>query len=97
MLKEGIPGFILDDKPVYDWNGAPLGVVSDLERDPKTRAARRLIVNLTPEAKHTIGTAGDSLEIPISYVFGIRKDAVSLNRSAQELKASDAITRLLQR
>ncbi len=47
-----------------------------------------LIVTLSPEAKTTLGTVEDLMEIPIAYVCGIRKDAVALDRSVEELRRS---------
>lgn len=92
-----VRGFILDDKPVFDWNRFPLGTVTDLRRDPKTRATRHVVVNLSPEAKTHLGTSDDLLEIPISYVCAIRKDAVGLDRSVEELRRIEMMSSVLKR
>ncbi len=85
---DDVRGFVLEDKPVFDWNRFPLGTVADIRKDPRTRATRHVVVTLSPEAKTTLGTVEDLMEIPIAYVCGIRKDAVALDRSVEELRRS---------
>lgn len=96
MEKQDVSGFIFADKPVFDWNKVPIGTIADLRRDPKTHAARQLVVTLTPQAKTQMGTKEDLVEIPVSYVFGIRKDAVSLDRSVEELRNMDRVAHLIR-
>ena len=96
MDNKDIRGFVLDDKPVFDWNRFPIGTVADLRKDPKTKATRQVVVSLTPEAKTRLGADDDLLEIPISYVCGIRKDAVSIDRSLEELKRIELMMGLLK-
>lgn len=84
-------GFVLDEKPVYDWNRVPVGTVVDTRRDARTHAALELVVNLTPEAQQNLGGAGELLTIPLSHVFAIRKDSVLLDRSLLELRKQDAV------
>lgn len=79
-------GFLFEQKPVFDWNHVPVGTVRSALRDPKTRAARQLVLTLTPEAKTKLGTQESTLEVPASLVFGVRKDGVTLDRSLTELK-----------
>ncbi|MHB8605190.1 MAG: hypothetical protein ACYDCK_08010 [Thermoplasmatota archaeon] len=97
MENKDLRGFILDDKPVYDWNRFRLGTVADLRRDPKTRETRQLVVTLSAEAKAQMGTREDIVEIPVDYIFGIRKDAVSLDRSVGELSRLEVAAGLLRR
>ena len=86
MLSEG---FVFEKKPVYDWNHVPVGTVSGAVRDPKTRAARQLVLRLTPEAQDKLGVEEPTLELPASFVFGVRRDSVTLDRSLTELKKID--------
>lgn len=92
-----IDGFILDKKPVVDWNQVPLGTVTLAQRDPKTHQTRRFTLELTPEARQTLGTEEASIELPISYVFGMRRDGVMLDRSMTELKKNEFFTSLLKK
>lgn len=84
-------GFVLDEKPVFDWNRVPVGTVIDTRRDARTHAAVGLVVNLTPEAQQNIGGGEELLTIPISHVFAIRKDSVLLDRSLHELRRADVL------
>ena len=86
MLSEG---FVFEKKPVYDWNHVPVGTVSGAVRDPKTRAASKLVLTLTPEAQDKLGMEDATLELPASFVFGVRRDSVTLDRSLTELKKID--------
>lgn len=97
MDSKDVRGFILEDKPVYDWNRFPIGTVSDLRRNPRTKGTRQVVVNLSAEAKTHLGTTDDLLEIPISYVCGIRQDAVSLDRSLSELRRIELLSGLIKR
>jgi len=85
----------LEDKVVYDWHRVPLGTVVDARRDPKTHATTSLIVNLTPDARHRMGTKSELVTIPASFVCGIRRDAVTLDRSVRELQRPDTLSRLI--
>jgi len=78
-------GFILEEKPVVDWNNHAVGTVLDIRKDPRTHDARQLVVNLTQEAQDLLGVQDELITIPIDHVFGIRRDRVQLNRSLQEL------------
>lgn len=80
-----VTGFVLEEKPVVDWNNVPVGTVLDIRKDPRTHDARDLVVNLTPEAQDALGLRDDLLTIPVDHVFGIRRDRVQLDRSIQEL------------
>lgn len=86
--------FVLEDKVVYDWHRIPLGTVVDAERDPKTHITRSLIVNLTPEAQSRMGTNQELITIPSSYVAGIRRDGVTLDRSLRELTRIEMLSAL---
>ena len=88
-------GFVFEEKPVYDWNHVPVGTVSGAVRDPKTRAARQLVLKLTPEAESELGAS--TLELPAAYVFGVRRDSVTLDRSLHELKKIDLFASVLKR
>ncbi|HVL49565.1 MAG TPA: hypothetical protein VM889_13495 [Candidatus Thermoplasmatota archaeon] len=92
MDNKDLAGFVLDDKPVFDWNHVPIGTVADIRKDPKTRSAREIIVNVSPDARRRLGLHDELLEIPISYVFGIRRDAVTLDRSVQELRRFEVVS-----
>ncbi|MEA3200728.1 MAG: hypothetical protein QOE90_2156 [Thermoplasmata archaeon] len=90
-------GFVFEEKPVYDWNHVPIGTVSGAVRDPKTRAARQLVLRLSPEAQTELGTDEKTLELPASLVFGVRRDSVTLDRSLSELKKIDFFGSVLKR
>jgi hypothetical protein len=79
-------GFVLEQKPVFDWNHVPVGKVVTTRRDPKTRAATQLVLTLTPEARTQLGAESQTVELPASLVFGMRRDSVTLDRSISELK-----------
>lgn len=91
-----VTGFVLEEKPVVDWNNMSVGTVLDIRKDPRTRDARQLVVNLTPEAQDALGVQDDLLTIPIEHVFGIRRDRVQLNRSLAELARVEKMTELLR-
>lgn len=80
-------GFVFEEKPVFDWNRVPVGTVSSALRDPKTRTTRQLVLTLSPEAQSELGIKEKTIEVPTSYVFGMRKDSVTLDRSLHELKS----------
>ena len=79
-------GFVFERKPVFDWNRVPVGTVSSTLRDPKTRTTRQLVLTLSPEAQTELGIQEKTLELPTSYVFGMRQDSVTLDRSLHALK-----------
>lgn len=85
MTNDEVQGFVLHDKPVLDWNQNPVGTVEEVTRDPATEAAEDLIVSLSSEAKDEMAESDEQLEIPLSYVFGIRRDSVTLDRSLDEI------------
>ncbi len=85
MTHDNVGGFVLSDKPVFDWNQNPVGKVADVGRDPKTQAAESLVVNLGDEDVDAGEVQEEVLTIPIKYVFGIRRDSVTLDRSIEEL------------
>jgi hypothetical protein len=89
-------GFVFEKKPVFDWNHVPVGTVSGAVRDPKTRAASKLLLTLSPEAQAGLGTLDTTLELPASYVFGVRRDSVTLDRSLTELKKIDLFASVLK-
>lgn len=77
-----------DVRPVYDWNRAPLGVVV---HEPRPDAApRALVVSLHPEVRTRLGIEADVLEVPLRYVFSIRRDAITLSESIAVLTRGDA-------
>lgn len=90
-------GFVFDKKPVYDWNHVPVGHVTETVRDPRTHATRQLVLTLSPEARTELGAAGDSIELPLSLVFGMRRDQVTLDRTLHELKKIDQFSTLLKK
>lgn len=90
-------GFVFDKKPVFDWNHVPVGHVKETQRDPRTHATRNLVLTLSPEARSELGAATDSIELPASFVFGMRRDQVTLDRSLNELKKIDLLSTLLKK
>jgi hypothetical protein len=90
-------GFVLEEKPVFDWNKVPLGRVTTTRRDPKTRQATQLVLTLSPEAQHQLGTKETTLELPASFVFGMRRDGVTLDRSISELKKIEFFSSILRK
>lgn len=90
-------GFVFDRKPVYDWNHVPVGHVTQTVRDPRTNAARQLVLTLSPEARTELGASTDSIELPASLVFGMRRDQVTLDRSLTELKKIERLSSLLKK
>lgn len=89
--------FLFDKKPVFDWNHVPVGHVATTRKDPKTRTARRLVLTLSPEARTELGLAEESIELPASMVFGMRRDEVTLDRSLSELKKIDFFASVLKK
>lgn len=85
MTKDDVDGFVLHDKPVLDWNQNPVGTVEEVTRDPATEAAEDIIVSLSEDARSEMAESEEQLEIPLSYVFGIRRDSVTLDRSLDEI------------
>lgn len=90
-------GFVLDEKPVFDWNHVAVGKVVTTRRDPKTHATTQLVLTLTPEARTQLGTEASTLDIPASLVFGMRRDSVTLDRSISELKKVDFFSSILKK
>lgn len=90
-------GFVFDQKPVFDWNHVQIGRVTTTRRDPKTNAARQLVLSLSPEARSELGTSEETLELPASLVFGMRRDAVTLDRSLNELKKIEFFSSVLKK
>lgn len=90
-------GFVFDRKPVFDWNHVPLGHVSETVRDPRTHAARQLVLKLSPEARTELGASTESIELPASLVFGMRRDQVTLDRTLTELKKIDLFASILKK
>lgn len=85
MTEDDVDGFVLHDKPVLDWNQNPVGTVEEVTRDPATEAAEELVVDLSEAARREMADSEEQLEIPLSYVFGIRRDSVTLDRSLEEI------------
>lgn len=94
MLSEG---FVLEQKPVFDWNHVPVGRVVTTRRDPKTRAATQLVLTLSPEARTQLGTEAQTVELPASLVFGLRRDSVTLDRSISELKKIEFFSSVIKK
>lgn len=92
MTNDDVDGFVLHDKPVLDWNQNQVGTVDEVTRDPATEAAEELVVSLTSEARSEMAEAEEQLEIPLSYVFGIRRDSVTLDRSLDEISRMEKET-----
>ena len=90
-------GFVFDKKPVFDWNHVPVGHVTETVRDPRTNATRQLVLTLSPEARTELGASTDSIELPASLVFGMRRDQVTLDRTIHELKKIDHFSSLLKK
>lgn len=90
-------GFVLESKPVFDWNHVPVGKVSTTRRDPKTRATTQLVLALSPEAQTQLGTKEPTIELPASFVFGMRRDAVTLDRPLSELKKIEFFSSILKK
>lgn len=90
-------GFVLEQKPVFDWNHVPVGRVVTTRRDPKTRAATQLVLTLTPEARTQLGTEAQTVELPASLVFGMRRDSVTLDRSLSELKKIEFFSSVIKK
>lgn len=88
---------IFEQKPVFDWNRVPVGRVASARRDPKTHDTRQLVLTLTPEAQKQLGTEEMTLELPASMIFGMRRDAVTLDRPISELRKIDRLTTILKK
>ncbi|HVL87740.1 MAG TPA: hypothetical protein VM681_07040 [Candidatus Thermoplasmatota archaeon] len=71
---------------VIDWNNFQVGTVKEDARDPKTRELRGLVVALTEDARSRTGTSEQTLIIPASYIYGVRRDQVTLDRSFDEIR-----------
>lgn len=90
-------GFVFEKKPVFDWNHVPVGHVTQTVRDPRTHATRQLVLTLSPEARTELGASTDSIELPASLVFGMRRDQVTLDRTLHELKKIEHFSTLLKK
>lgn len=90
-------GFVFDKKPVFDWNHVPIGHIKETLRDPRTNATRNLVLTLSPEARTELGASTESIELPASFVFGMRRDQVTLDRSLNELKKIDHFASILKK
>lgn len=82
---------IYESRPVFDWNNFELGTCTETEFDTKTHEAKSLTVTLSREAEARVGRS--RLNVPVDFVFGIRKDEVMLDRSIDELSGSEADVR----
>jgi hypothetical protein len=69
--------------------------VTTTRRDPRSGDTRELVLKLTPEAQAQLGR--QELELPASMIFGVRREAVTLDRSLTELKKIQAISSLLRK
>lgn len=96
-MEHSFEGSAYDKKPVFDWNKVPVGMVTNAERDPKTRGAKRLTLELTPEARASLGTNELVIDLPMHLVFGMRRDGVTLDRSLTELKKIDFFASVLKK
>lgn len=90
-------GFVFEKKPVFDWNHVPVGHIREAVRDPRTNAARQLVLTLSPEARTELGASTDSIELPASLVFGMRRDQVTLDRTLNELKKIERFGSILKK
>ncbi len=90
-----IPGNESEEKPVYDWHRRVVGTVHEVQKDPKTHAARDLIVTLSPEARQALGAPEGVARIPMTYVSGIRRESVTLDRGMNELNQIEFMHKLL--
>lgn len=88
---------IFEKKPVLDWNSVPVGHVTGARRDPKTRDTRQLVLTLSPEAQRELGTSDVTLELPASMIFGMRRDAVTLDRPLSELRKIERFSSLVKK
>lgn len=73
-------------KLVVDWNNFPIGRVRDAQVDPRTRTVSGLVVALTEEARTRLRGDGPDLVIPVRYVYGVRRDQVTLDRTFEDLR-----------
>jgi len=94
VTQDSLSGFVLEEKPVVDWNNVAVGTVMDIRKDPRRGNARHLVVNLTPAAQDLLGVHDELITIPINHVFGIRRDQVRLDRSIQELARIEQLQEL---
>ncbi|MGQ0537148.1 MAG: hypothetical protein ACT4PT_13885 [Methanobacteriota archaeon] len=86
---KGGPAF--EARPVFDWNNFELGVVTGTTSDAR-KGVQSLIVDLNDKAKTRMGQA-ERLEVPVGFVFGIRRDEVVLDRSVEELRRHELAPR----
>lgn len=82
------------ERVVFDWNNMAIGIVKAEKRDPRTREVRELVVNLNDAAKNLAGSTEAVVTIPASFIFGLRRDQVTLDRSFDEIfKATNLLTK----
>jgi len=82
----------LREKLVCDWNNFAIGRIHEAKVDPKTKAIRSLVISLSPEAHQRMPGAAN-LVIPVDYVFGVRREQVTLDRSFDEIRRLEAPAR----
>ena len=70
-------------RPVFDWNNFEIGTVTGAGLDMR-KGVQTLIVDLNDKARSRLGHG--KLEVPMNFVFGIRRDEVVLDRSFEEIK-----------
>jgi sporulation protein YlmC with PRC-barrel domain len=85
-----MPSSELREKLVLDWNNMPIGTIRDAHVDPKTKTVRSLVIQLNRDAQSKLGAHDPSMVIPIHYVFGIRRGEITLDRSFDELRRTEA-------
>lgn len=73
-------------KTVVDWNHRPVGHVAREQRDPRTKTVRSLVIHLTGEAQRALHAEHRELVIPVQFVFGVRRDEVTLDRPLETLR-----------
>ncbi len=85
----------INERAVYDWNRRMVGTVQDVQMDPKTHAARDLIVNLSPEVREALGAGEGPVRIPMNFVSGIRRESLTLDRGINELRQIEVLRDIL--
>jgi sporulation protein YlmC with PRC-barrel domain len=86
----------LREKVVLDWNNFAIGKIREARVDPKTKSVRSLVISLSAEAQHRMPGA-PHLTIPVDYVFGVRREQVTLDRSFDEIRRMEAQASVLPR
>jgi hypothetical protein len=72
------------EKVVLDGQGVRIGHLRHVVADARTREPRTLLVALTPEARAMVG-ALQTVAVPARFVWGVRRDQVTLDRSLEEI------------